>query len=92
MRLARLARLELSPDEVERLTRQLCEILEFAHQVKAVDTTSIDAPSAPAASQASERWRDDERQPSLDRDAVLDLAPEVDRAAGLFIVPRVLNE
>lgn len=91
-RLARLARLELSSDEVERFTRQLGDILEFARQVNAVDTSSIDANGGRSDDQASGRLRDDAPQASLDREAVLDSAPEADRSAGLFLVPRVLNE
>ena len=92
LRLARLARLELSADEVELFTRQLGDILEFAHQVSAVDTSSFEAVRLQPAGQSSACWRDDEPQPSLDRAAVLDLAPNADRNAGLFIVPRVLHE
>lgn len=92
LRLARLARLDLSTAEVELFTRQLGDILEFARQVNAVDTSSSEAIGAEPEPQASDRWRRDERQASLDRDAVLDLAPEADRTTGLFVVPRVLGE
>ena len=92
VRLSRLARLELTDDEVELFTRQLGDILEFARQVNAVDTTPIDTTSLSPGHHSVDRLRDDRRRESLDRDAVLDLAPEADRAAGLFIVPRVLIE
>ncbi len=91
LRLARLARLELSSDEVERLTRQLSEILTFARQVEAVDTSSIgDTPASGA--EFGDTLRDDTLMPGLDRDAVLSLAPDADREKGLFKVPRVFVE
>ena len=92
VRLARLARLELSAAEVELFARQLTDILEFARQVNGVDTSAIEAIIGAPEHQASSKLRDDQRHASLDREAVLDLAAEADRTNGLFIVPRVLNE
>lgn len=92
LRLARLARLALSDDEVERFTRQLREILEFARQVNAVDTSSIAETISSAPPATPDGLREDVVVPSLDRRAVLDLAPDADRDAGLFKVPRVLGE
>jgi aspartyl-tRNA(Asn)/glutamyl-tRNA(Gln) amidotransferase subunit C len=92
LRLARLARLDLTEAEIDRFTRQLGDILEFVRQVNAVDTLSVETLALSPEQQDSDRLRDDERQPSLERDAVLDLAPKADRAAGLFVVPPVLSE
>jgi aspartyl-tRNA(Asn)/glutamyl-tRNA(Gln) amidotransferase subunit C len=89
-RLAHLARLELSGEELELFTRQLQEILEFAQQINAVDTSSVpEATHGPAAAAGS--LREDTVRGGLDRDDVLALAPEADRTEGLFKVPRVLN-
>ena len=90
-RLARLARLELSDAEVELFTRQLRDILEFAEQVNAVDTSSILEATPGPGPAGDDRLRDDDVRPSLDRDDVLALAPGADCDAGLFKVPRVLN-
>ena len=90
LRLARLARLELSADELELFTRQLREILEFAQQVNAVDTSAIvEATSGPQT--AEDTLREDVVRPSLDRAEVLELAPDADLESGLFKVPRVFN-
>jgi aspartyl-tRNA(Asn)/glutamyl-tRNA(Gln) amidotransferase subunit C len=89
-RLARLARLDLSHAEIELFTRQLREILAFAHQIDAVDT-SADLEATPGPAAAGDTLRDDALMPSLDRDQVLELAPDADREAGLFKVPRVFN-
>jgi aspartyl-tRNA(Asn)/glutamyl-tRNA(Gln) amidotransferase subunit C len=88
-RLAHLARLELSEDQVLRFTRQLGDILEFARQVNAVDTSMSD--SADLVDGAHDRMRDDFVQPSLRRAEALGAAPDADPADGLFKVPRVLN-
>jgi aspartyl-tRNA(Asn)/glutamyl-tRNA(Gln) amidotransferase subunit C len=91
-RLAALARLELSPEEVTAFTRQLAEILAFAQQVQAVDGAAPE-PDAIAGVVLPPRppMRDDTLLPSLPRETVLAAAPDADRDAGLFKVPRVLN-
>jgi len=89
LHLARLSRLELSEAEIERFGRQLGDILAFARQVEAVDTSAVmDALSAPPA---PVHLRDDVIQPSLERDDALAPAARTDRDGGLFTVPRVLN-
>jgi aspartyl-tRNA(Asn)/glutamyl-tRNA(Gln) amidotransferase subunit C len=88
-RIATLARLELTPDEVTLFAGQLTAILAYADQVQQVDTSGIEV--APAAAAGDMAARDDGPAPSLDRDQVLTQAPAADRAAGLFKVPRVLG-
>ena len=87
-RLATLARLELSQEEIGLFAAQLSEILAFAAEVQAVDTGSIDQLD-PAASTP---LRDDRVQASLLREDVLAEAPAADPVAGLFTVPRVFHE
>ena len=88
-RIATLARLELTPDEVTLFAGQLTAILAYADQVQQVDTSGIEV--APAAASGDTAARDDVPAPSLDRDLVLAQAPSADRVAGLFKVPRVLG-
>lgn len=88
-RIATLARLELTPDEVTLFAGQLTAILAYADQVQQVDTSGIEV--APAAAAGHPAARDDEPAPCLDRDTVLSQAPSADRTAGLFTVPRVLG-
>ena len=86
-RLAALARLELSAGEIDAFARQLGDILAFAEQVQSIESAAGDAtvlPPAPAV-------RDDVVLPSLPLDTVLAAAPDADRGAGLFKVPRVLQ-
>ena len=89
-RIARLARLELTPDEVRRFAAQLAEILEYADQVQQVDTSHISGQDA-AAAPPPQPLRDDEVRPGLSRADALANAPEADREGGLFTVPRVLG-
>ena len=88
-RIAALAQLELTTDEKELFTRQLAEILAYAEQVQAIDTSGVPATAHVHAGQRTER--DDEPRPSLSVDAALANAPDADRDAGLFRVPRVIG-
>ena len=97
-RIATLARLELTPDEVTLFAGQLTAILAYADQVQQVDTSGVEIPTAAAglptvalAEVGGAAGRDDTPAPCLDRDTVLTQAPAADRAAGLFKVPRVLG-
>lgn len=86
-RIAALAHLELTPEEKELFTRQLAEILAYAQQVQAVDTSGVPA-TAHVLGERTER--EDEAGDSLPLDQVLANAPDADRDAGLFRVPRVI--
>ena len=88
LRIASLARLELTDQEVDLFASQLAHILEYAEDVQQVDTSGIEATSHPLEPAA--RWRDDTPAPSLSRDDALANAPAADRSAGLFKVPKVL--
>jgi aspartyl-tRNA(Asn)/glutamyl-tRNA(Gln) amidotransferase subunit C len=89
-RIATLARLELTPDEIALFADQLTAILAYADQVQQADTSALDADAA-GADPARNAGRDDELVPSLPREAVLDQAPAADRRGGVFTVPRVLG-
>jgi aspartyl-tRNA(Asn)/glutamyl-tRNA(Gln) amidotransferase subunit C len=87
-KIAALARLELTPHEVDLFSRQLHDILAYAEQVQQVDTTGVPPTSHPLADTTV--WREDEPQPSLPRDVVLEQGPGASVRAGLFKVPKVL--
>ena len=88
LRIAELARLELTGAEVETFTRQLDEILGYAKQVQEVDTAGVSPTSHALGIDAA--WREDRPAASLDLTDSLANAPQADRAAGLFKVPKVL--
>ena len=85
---ARLARLDLTDEELERFTVQLGDVLEHARDVEALDTAGV----APTAHPLPLRnvLRDDVVQPSLDRAEVLAQAPDVEDDR--FRVPPILGE
>ncbi len=87
-RVAALARVELTPEEITLFSRQLSEILAYAEAVQQIDTTGV--PPTSHAGTTEPVWRDDVPTPSLDRTTVLEQAPGASVAAGLFKVPKVL--
>lgn len=86
-RIARLARLELSPQEVETTRDQLNGILAFIEQLQAVDTAGV-APMA-HASDVVQRLRPDLVTESDRHAAFQAIAPETE--AGLYLVPKVIE-
>ena len=92
-RIAALAHLELTEEEKHLFTRQLAEILDYAQQVQAIDTSGVPATAHVHAGQRVER--EDEPRPSLPVvDALAnapDPAPDSAQNAGFFRVPRVIG-
>ena len=87
-RVAALAHLELTHEEKQLFTRQLADILAYAEQVQAVDTTGVPATSHVNAHGVE---RNDEPKASLPVEAAVANAPDAAPAAGLFRVPRVIG-
>lgn len=85
---ARLARLELTDEELGAYTSQLASILEHADDIAALDTDDVPPTSHPIP--LRNVLRADDVRPSLDRDEVLAAAP--DAVDGRFRVPPVLGE
>jgi aspartyl-tRNA(Asn)/glutamyl-tRNA(Gln) amidotransferase subunit C len=86
-KVALLARLRLSPAELETFTGQLNSIVEHVAQLQELDTTGVE----PLAHGVEMRnvFRDDVRGPALDREAALANAPRRDEEG--FLVPAVLE-
>jgi len=84
---ARLARLALTSDEQERLTGHLNKIMEHFGELQELDTADVE-PTDRVLPMVNV-YREDEVQPSLDRDAILAGGPVVNYEA--FIVPRVVD-
>ena len=84
---ARLARLELTEDEKERMTAQLDAILGYVDKLNALDTSQVE-PTTTVIPMVSVMRRDVVR-PSLDREEALANAP--DRADAFFRVPRIIE-
>ena len=88
-RIAALAHLELTDEEKPLFTRQLADILDYAEQLQAVDTTGVPATAHVNAATGAERA--DEPRPSLPVADALANAPDAAPDAGLFRVPRVIG-
>jgi len=87
-RIAALAKLELTGEDLDRAARDLAEILGYVEQIAAVDTAGIEpSPGVWVAPPL----RDDTVGAMLNADETFANAPDADRAAGLFRVPRVLG-
>jgi aspartyl-tRNA(Asn)/glutamyl-tRNA(Gln) amidotransferase subunit C len=82
---ARLARLDLSDDEKERLRAQLGMILE--HAAKVGEVAADDVPPTASPIPRANVFRDDVVDPSLPVDEALRNAP--DRESDRFRVPRI---
>lgn len=85
---ARLARLELSDDEKERMTTQLDAILGYMETLNTLDTADVE-PTTTVIPMVSV-MRDDEVRASLDREDALANAPE--REGVYFRVPRIIED
>jgi aspartyl-tRNA(Asn)/glutamyl-tRNA(Gln) amidotransferase subunit C len=83
LHVARLARLELTDDEVERFTEQLSAILEAVAKVSELDLSDVEPTAHPL--DVVNVWAEDEPRPSLSADEALANAPE--RHGGFFKVP-----
>ena len=86
-KVALLARLRLTPDELQLFTGQLNTIVDFVAQLQELDTTDVE----PLAHGVEVRnvFREDRRTESLPREAALANAPK--RNADSFLVPAVLE-
>jgi aspartyl-tRNA(Asn)/glutamyl-tRNA(Gln) amidotransferase subunit C len=84
---ARLARLDLSSEEKQRLRDQLGQILE--HAAKVGEVAADDVPPTASAIARANVFREDEVEPSLPVDEVLKNAP--DREDDRFKVPRIVE-
>jgi aspartyl-tRNA(Asn)/glutamyl-tRNA(Gln) amidotransferase subunit C len=85
---ARLARLQLTDEELDLFTGQLAAVLEHAADVEALDVHDVPPTSHPY--ELANVLRVDEPRPTLDRDEVLAAAPDAED--GRFKVPPILGE
>jgi aspartyl-tRNA(Asn)/glutamyl-tRNA(Gln) amidotransferase subunit C len=86
--LAALARIELRPDELDRLAKELDVILDAVATVQQVAGDDVPATSHPMP--LTNVTRPDEPRPSLPVEDVLAGAPEAEQQR--FRVPRILEE
>ena len=85
---AHLARLELTDEQVDRLSTELSAILDYMDQLNRLDTEGVEPTAHPLP--IRNVFRDDEVEPSLDPETALANAPQ--REGTFFRVPKVLNQ
>jgi len=93
-RIARLARIELTPERRTRALQELNGMLDIIERLQAVDTSGVEPLAQPLSAHAPVALR-------LREDAVTEAGGETERAAllanapdardGLFLVPKVLE-
>lgn len=85
--MARLARLAMSPSEIETSRNQLNGIFGLIAEMQAVDTDGVEPMSH--SQDVSQRLREDKVTESNQREAFQAVAPQVEQ--GLFLVPKVIE-
>jgi len=85
-KIALLARLKLTEEEVELFSKQLGDILSFVEQLSELDTEGVE----PYIQKIEETpMREDKPGESLPQEEALKNAPE--RENGFFVVPRIVE-
>ena len=74
LHVARLARLELTDEEVERMAAELSHVLDHIEKIRELDLEGV-APTSHVVDVVN-AFRSDEPQPCLPREVVLQSAPE----------------
>jgi aspartyl-tRNA(Asn)/glutamyl-tRNA(Gln) amidotransferase subunit C len=85
---AKLARIELTDEEVDRFGVQLADLLDHVNALANLDTASVAATAQVVESRNVERG--DRVVPCLDRETVLSQAPQ--RQGAFFRVPRIIAD
>ncbi len=89
-KVAQLAQMEITPEELKIFAPQMADIVAYVEQLNALDTSNVE-PALGGLTPEGEHMdssREDEVAPSLGQKTALAEAP--DPAAGYFRVPKVL--
>ena len=86
-KVAVLARLKLNEQEIEEMTSQLNEILEYFEKLQELDTEGVEPLSHVLP--MKNVYREDRVKPSLSQEEILMNAPE--KGHGHFKVPRIIE-
>lgn len=87
-KVAKLAQLALTDEQLEEYGHQLSDILDHAARVQALPTDGVEPTSHPLP--MVNGFRRDEVWPCLDRDEVLAAAPDAE--GGFFRIPKIMGE
>jgi len=86
-KIAELARIRISDEEIGEVTARITEILHMVDQLQTVDTREVEPMANPL--DAIQYLRPDEVTQSNRRDAFQAIAPAVEN--GLYLVPKVIE-
>ena len=86
-KIAELARIRISDEEIGQVTQRITEILHMVDQLQAVDTGSVEPMANPL--DATQRLRPDEVTQGNRRENFQAIAPAVEN--GLYLVPKVIE-
>jgi aspartyl-tRNA(Asn)/glutamyl-tRNA(Gln) amidotransferase subunit C len=89
-KIAQLAHLEITDEELHAYTPQIAEIVAYVEQLNELDTSRVEAATGGLTPEGErvDSSREDVTRPSLGQQLALDQAP--DAASGHFRVPKVL--
>jgi aspartyl-tRNA(Asn)/glutamyl-tRNA(Gln) amidotransferase subunit C len=87
LKIAKLARLEITPAELEKMTGSLNQVVEYMNMLKGIDLKDVEPMLAVDTS--SRPLREDEVKPSLDKEKTFRNAPEVN--LDHFSIPKVIG-
>ena len=87
LKLGKLARISISEDKLNNLSKDLNSILEFVDQLKEIETDQVD-PTSNSLNQKLE-VRDDKVENKNSTEDVLENAPE--KEMDFFVVPKVIE-
>ncbi len=88
LHVARLARLDLAGDEVERMQRDLNNILSYMEELSQLDTSAV--PETTQVAVLAAPLRQDERRPGVENARAMAEAPR--SSGGAFAVPGFMEE
>ena len=86
-KIANLARLSISEEDIPVYTENLSSILNLVEQMNAVDTSGVEPMAHPL--HMSQRLREDEVTETDQRELFQSIAPQVEN--GLYLVPKVIE-
>jgi aspartyl-tRNA(Asn)/glutamyl-tRNA(Gln) amidotransferase subunit C len=86
-KVAELARIRISEDELGQVTERITEILQMMDRLQTVDTDNVEPMANPM--DATQQLRPDEVTEGNQRDTFQKIAPSVED--GLYLVPKVID-
>ena len=86
-RIARLARINLTPEELDQFASQLSDVLDYVDQLNELDTDGVEPTTGPL--KISNVFRQDQAVRSLSSEQALANAPRTH--GDFFAVPKVLE-